>query len=77
MSPDEYLQNILVREAVDTGVHSPVRGVQATLQPIIQGWAGTVLSSITPSGSFAKGPPTKVALTSTSSFLFRAIHPRR
>jgi hypothetical protein len=59
MSADEYLQNILVREAVDTGIYSPVRAVQAILQPIIQGWAGTFLSSIAPSGSFAKGTANK------------------
>jgi predicted nucleotidyltransferase len=59
MTADEYLRNILVRETVDSGIYSPVRAVQATLQPIIQGWAGTVLSSVTPSGSFAKGTANK------------------
>lgn len=59
MSADVYLQNILTREAVDTGIFSPVRGVQTTLQPIIQEWAGTVLSSVSPSGSFAKGTANK------------------
>jgi Nucleotidyltransferase domain len=48
-------KNILNREAVDTGLYSPVRGVQATLRPIIQEWAGTMLSDVSPSGSFAKG----------------------
>lgn len=55
MTPDEYLRNILVREAVDTSPSSPVRGVQGTLEPILHGWAGTMLSSVSPSGSFAKG----------------------
>jgi hypothetical protein len=55
MSADQYLNGILAREAVDTGIFSPVRGVQATLQPAIQAWAGNLLSSISPSGSFAKG----------------------
>jgi Nucleotidyltransferase domain len=55
MSADAYLQNILNREAVDTGLYSPVRGVQGTLRPIIQEWAGTMLSDVSPSGSFAKG----------------------
>jgi hypothetical protein len=32
-----------------------VRGVQTILAPLIQGWAGNRLLSITPSGSFAKG----------------------
>jgi hypothetical protein len=49
------LQAILNREAVDTGPYSPVRNVQATLNPIIREWAGRFLSDISPSGSFAKG----------------------
>ncbi len=59
MSADLYLQKILTREAVDTGIFSPVRHVQTTLQPIIQEWAGTLLSSVSPSGSFAKGTANK------------------
>jgi len=55
MTPDEYLQSILQREVVDTGPYSPVRGVQATLEPAIREWAGVYLSIISPSGSFAKG----------------------
>jgi len=55
MTPDQYLQNILTREAVDTGIFSPVLGVQTTLQPIISAWAGMQLRSVSPSGSFAKG----------------------
>ena len=59
MSADAYLQNILYREAVDTGPTSPVRGVQAWLQPIIQEWAGVYLVNVSPSGSFAKGTANK------------------
>lgn len=55
MSADGYLQNILVRETVDTGPYSPVRGVQSIVAPIIREWAGSQLVSINPSGSFAKG----------------------
>jgi len=55
MTADHYLQTILQREAVDTGIFSPVRGVQTQIQPIIQAWAGNSLISVTPSGSFAKG----------------------
>lgn len=55
MSPDEYLWGLLVREAVDTGPNSPVRGVGATLAPMLQQWAGQWLVSVQPSGSFAKG----------------------
>lgn len=55
MTADEYLQAILRREAVDTGILSPVRGVQAVIHPIIKEWAGIRLVSLSPSGSFAKG----------------------
>jgi hypothetical protein len=55
MSADDYLQGILQREAVDTGIYSPVRGVQIKLQPALQEWAGSYLGSVTASGSFAKG----------------------
>jgi hypothetical protein len=43
MTADEYLQAILARKAVDTGLFSPVRGVQTVLQPVIQQWAGRFL----------------------------------
>jgi len=55
MTADAFLLGILAREAVDTGPYSQVRAVQAVLQPAIQTWAGGYLSSISPSGSFAKG----------------------
>jgi hypothetical protein len=55
MSADTYLQNILAREAVDTSATSPVRGVQETLQPMLNEWAGAQLRAVHPSGSFAKG----------------------
>jgi hypothetical protein len=59
MSVDDYLQRILDREAVDTGPYSPVRNVQLQLYPIIKEWVGILLSSINPSGSFAKGTANK------------------
>jgi tRNA nucleotidyltransferase (CCA-adding enzyme) len=59
MSRDVYLQNILNREAVDTGPFSPVRGVQSVLYPIIQGWGGDRLLGVHPSGSFMKGTANK------------------
>src|SRR6266540_2339877 len=59
MSVDDYLQRILDREAVDTGPYSPVRNVQLQLSPIINEWACILLSSINPSGSFAKGTANK------------------
>jgi hypothetical protein len=55
MSADLYLQNILAREAVDTGLYSPVRSVLTTLSPVIQTWANFYFLNLSPSGSFAKG----------------------
>jgi hypothetical protein len=55
MTADNYLQSILGREAVDTGIFSRVRNVQTVINPLIQRWAGDRLVSISPSGSFAKG----------------------
>lgn len=55
VSADSYLQDILDREAVDTGVYSPVWNVYSQLAPVIREWAGNRLVSINPSGSFAKG----------------------
>lgn len=46
---DEGLYEILRREAVDAGVDSPVRGVQAVLRPLLTRWAGGSLLDIFPS----------------------------
>jgi hypothetical protein len=59
VTADSYLQNILDREAVDTGIFSPVRKVQLQLDPVIRQWASGLLVSIIPSGSFAKGTANK------------------
>jgi tRNA nucleotidyltransferase (CCA-adding enzyme) len=59
MNADAYLQGILNREAVDSGIFSPVRGVQAVLEPTIRAWANRFLVSVSPSGSFAKGTANK------------------
>jgi hypothetical protein len=55
MTADAYLQNILNREMVDTSPYSPVRSVQATIQPVIAEWAGNLLNGVGVSGSFMKG----------------------
>ncbi len=55
MTADDYLMQILARESVDTGTFSPVRSVQATLEPTIREWANRFLVGVSPSGSFAKG----------------------
>lgn len=59
MTADQYLQNILYRESVDVSAMSPVRGIQSTIRPLIQSWAGQHLRGISPSGSFAKGTANK------------------
>lgn len=59
MTADQYLWSILLRECVDTGPFSPVRGVQTVLSPIIQRWGGNRLLNIHPSGSFMKGTANK------------------
>lgn len=72
MSGDQYLQQILAREAVDNSIFSPVHGVLTTLSPIITQWAGSQLRSITPSGSFAKGTANS---SGTDIDLFISLHP--
>lgn len=59
MAASDYLEAILRREAVDTGIFSPVRRAQATIAPLINEWAGKALLGISPSGSFAKGTGNK------------------
>jgi hypothetical protein len=71
MSADPYLYGILQRETVDTGLISPVRGVQGVLMPRLQEWAGNVLVSVTPSGSFAKGTANR---SGTDIDLFISLH---
>jgi tRNA nucleotidyltransferase (CCA-adding enzyme) len=55
MTADEYLKNILQREAVDTSTSSPVIKVKNVIEPIAKEWAGNLLVGVNPSGSFAKG----------------------
>jgi hypothetical protein len=59
MTADDYLDSILRREAVDTGPSSPVRQVQTVVEPIVRGWAHSLLLSLNPSGSFMKGTANK------------------
>jgi hypothetical protein len=55
VSADQYLQELLQREFVDTGPQSQARGMQALLEPMLRQWAGGAIEQIKPSGSFAKG----------------------
>jgi hypothetical protein len=72
MTADQYLISILNRERVDTGVNSPVRGVQQILWPVIQTWGNQYLRSVAPSGSFAKGTAN---LSGTDIDLFISLSP--
>jgi hypothetical protein len=51
----DHLQNILARERVDMGPYSPVLQMRDAFMPLITEWAGSMLLSVEPSGSFAKG----------------------
>ncbi len=55
MTAEDYLKNILNRSRADTGPNSPALAVREILMPMLQRWGGNHLSSVEPSGSFAKG----------------------
>src|SRR3546814_12534735 len=52
---DEQWREVLARHRVDTGLFSPVRGVQPLIEPVSQTWGGPFIVDIRTSGSFAKG----------------------
>lgn len=52
MSGDQYIQSILWRYAVNS---SEAKALAVNIAPIIQRWAGSQLTDLTYSGSFAKG----------------------
>lgn len=55
MSEQDYLNAILAREAVGTGLASPAFFVPGVIRPVIDQWAGRYLLDVTASGSYAKG----------------------
>lgn len=55
MTADGYLTTILAREAVNASPLSAVWVARDRLTPVVSKWAGSMLLSVTPSGSFAKG----------------------
>jgi hypothetical protein len=55
ISPDQYLRNILAREAPPNGLFTPLNLCSTNLFPVLREWAGQQLMDISPSGSFAKG----------------------
>lgn len=54
-SSDRYLRDILRREAVFTGLLSPYAQASTVLTPIIWRWGWPYVTSVSPSGSIAKG----------------------
>lgn len=54
-SPDDYLRDILDRETVDDGVHSPFRLLESEVERIVTAWGGRHLLEIYPTGAFEKG----------------------
>ncbi|MFN5570324.1 MAG: hypothetical protein ACK495_19380 [Bradyrhizobium sp.] len=55
MSEQDYLNSILARELVGTGLASPALLVPGTMEPVLRQWAGRFLLDVSPSGSSAKG----------------------
>ena len=54
-NPDQYLIQVLRRQAVPTGDNSPAVKALKVLNPIIRQWAHRYLGSVFASGSYAKG----------------------
>jgi tRNA nucleotidyltransferase (CCA-adding enzyme) len=72
VTPDRYVSDIFAREAVATGVLSPVWLVLNELRPHIQEWANRFLAEMHPSGSFMKGTCNK---SGTDVDLFISLSP--
>ena len=55
MSEQDYLNAVLARELVGTGLSSPALFVPGVINPVIEKWAGRYLLDVMASGSYAKG----------------------
>ncbi|MHB1103193.1 MAG: nucleotidyltransferase family protein [Devosia sp.] len=55
VSASSYLRGILAREAVDAGMQSPLRHLEAAVDGICRRWAGRHLLEVYPTGAFEKG----------------------
>jgi hypothetical protein len=55
VSADAYLRDILVREAVDTGMRSPLRALEAEILSLCKAFGGRKLLEVYPTGAFEKG----------------------
>ncbi|RYE44676.1 MAG: nucleotidyltransferase, partial [Hyphomicrobiales bacterium] len=82
VSPSDYLRAILEREAVDTSVNAPLRGLEAEVQALCEGWAGRYLLEVYPAGSFEKGTANRsgtnidfiVSLSPQTPFVIKQIY---
>lgn len=59
MTSDEYLESIISKYAVQTGVNSPAYKAANQFSSIIEDWAGNQINAIQVSGSYAKGTGVK------------------
>ncbi len=82
VSPSDFLRAILQREAVDTGTNAPLRGLEAQVQALCDGWAGRYLLEVYPAGAYEKGTANQsgisidfvVSLSPQTPFLTRQIY---
>lgn len=54
-SPDDYLRDILAREAVDDSAQSTFRLLESEVEQVVSAWGGRHLLEIYPTGAFEKG----------------------
>lgn len=54
MTPDQYVESVIARYAVPRGPSSPAEKLGATVEGPLRSWAGTQLSGLQYSGSYAK-----------------------
>lgn len=82
MTPDQYLQQILSKYAVSTGVNSPPSNAGRKIYPTIKTWGGNALKEVLFSGSYAKGTAVKggtdvdlfISLSSTTTNTLQEIY---
>jgi len=55
VNADQYLRQILAREAVECGVGAPLRRLEAVIWRLCQEWAGEDLVDVAATGAFEKG----------------------
>lgn len=79
-----YLRRILTREAVDAGLHSPLRLFESEIEGVCRRWAGGALLEVHPTGAFEKGTANRsgvaidflASLAPDSNYFLRDAHER-